>query len=188
LAKEVKKPLIETNELMALGYAWVARVNIEQGKLELVDEAARLIELALNFNDNLQPWIRFRILMAAGDIFLKQNKSREALENFTRAREQMTLYGGEGHYYQINPRIGLANLALGDLSKAEMIFTDLSQQKKISIGKLYGEYGLALIKFKKGDVKEANLLFEQVKGELSKRTSSNLLLKLIKEFEKTLKE
>lgn len=188
LAKEVREPFVEANELMALGYAWIARGKIEQDKSAHVDEAARLIELALTFNDNSQHWIRFRILMAAGDIFLKQNKSKEALEMFTRAKEQMTYYGGEGHYYQINPRIGLANLSLGDLSEAEIIFTDLSNQKKISIGKLYGDYGLALIKFKKGNVGEANLLLDNVKEELSKRTSSNLLLKLIKEFEKTLKE
>ena len=80
------------------------------------------------------------------------------------------------------------NLALGDLSKAEEIFNDLSSQKKFSIGKLYGDYGLALIKFKNGNIREANLLIEEVKGELSNRTSSNLLLKLIEEFEKSLKE
>jgi len=188
LAKEVKKPIIETNELMALGYAWAARVKIEQHKTELVDEAGKLIELALTFNDNSQPWIRFRILMAAGDIFLKQNRNREALDKFISAKEQMSVYGGEGHYYQINPRIGLANLALGDLSEAELIFTDLSNQKKISIGKLYGDYGLALIEFKNGNIREANLRLDDVKEELSKRPSSNLLLKLIKEFEKTLKE
>jgi tetratricopeptide (TPR) repeat protein len=188
LAKEVSDLAIEKNELMALGYAWAARVNIEQDKPELVDEAFKLIKLASTFNDTTQPWIRFRILMAAGDIYLKQNKSKEALENFKNAKEQMTHYGGEGHYYQINPRIGLANLALGDLAEAEGIFTNLSNQKKISIGKLYGDYGLALIEFKKGNVKEANLLLDNVKDELSKRTSSNLLLKLIKEFERTLKQ
>ncbi len=188
LAKQVKPPFIETNELMALGYAWAARVKIEQDRSELVDEAVKLIDQALTFTDDSQPWIRFRILMAAGDISLKQNKNKEALEKYKAAKTEMVRYGGEGNYYQINPRIGLANLALGDLLEAETIFTDLSNQKKISIGKLYGDYGLALIKFKNGDIKESNHLLENVKEELSKRTSSNLLLKLIKEFEKTLKE
>lgn len=185
LAKEVKSPSLRTNELLALGHAWAARVKIEQGSPDLVDEAVGLIERALKFNDGRQPWIRFRVLMASGDIYLKQNNGTRALEKFKQAREKMAEYGGEGHSYQINPRIGLAHIAIGDLTEAEKIFTELSHQNSISIGKLYGDYGLALIRYKRGDQNDANAVLGKVKEELSKRTSSNLLLKLIKEFETT---
>jgi hypothetical protein len=70
-------------------------------------------------------------------------------------------------------------LGIGELNKAEEKFKLLRDHEQIAIGKLYAEYGIALVAHKRGDISRARLLVRAVKEELSRRTSSNLLLKLI---------
>lgn len=187
LAKEINRQTGGAKELIALGNAWLARVKIEQRK---VAEAFQFIQLALEFNDNSKPWIQFRILMAAGDIYFKQAHHEKALQYYVQAKTKMDDYGGEGHFYQINPRIGLAFLGLGQAynREAEQIFEEVRNNPKIAIGKLYGDYGYALIQFREGNIEEANYLIQCTEDELKRKTNSNILLKLVREFEKTFKK
>lgn len=185
LATEVKEETGKAEELIALGHAWWARAKIEENK---EDEALAAINVAMAYQDETKHWITFRILMAAGDIYLKQQKAdpQKALRSYLEAKAQMEKYGGEGNYYQINPRIGLAHLAVNNLEEAEKVFKSLTQFRQISIGKLYGDYGIALVRFKQSRLDEATALLNTVKYELSKKTSSNLLKQLIEDFERVI--
>lgn len=162
-------------QLIALGTAWQALAMMEQGR---ITEATQLINKALSIP--CKPWIEFRVKLAAGDIAFKQGKNIEAInfyEEVVKANEKYP--PPEGHGYQTEPRFGLAYLANGEIEKAEEIFRRLLDLDQIAIGKLYGEYGLALIAYKRGEKVQAELLVDEVKKELSRRFTSNLLLKLI---------
>jgi LuxR family glucitol operon transcriptional activator len=168
-------------DLRALGLAWQARVMIEQ---ERSIEAFQLIEKALAIT--CKPWIRFRVKMAAGDIALKQGKNVEALQYYEDCAQVTQEYGTEGHGYQTEPRIGMAYLATGELEKAEEKFLALRDLQHISIGKLYAEYGEAFIAYQRGDIAGARHLADAARKELSRRTTSNLLLILINKLFKDL--
>ncbi|HEY0969559.1 MAG TPA: SIR2 family protein [Gemmatimonadales bacterium] len=167
-------PARESDQLRALGLAWQARVRIEQGKAA---EAETLIGQALDIP--CPPWIKCRVYMAAGDIALKQRRSEEALRHYTAQSEEAKSYGDEGHGYQWRPRIGMAHLDLGQLDEAEATFRELLAFEQIEIGRLYAEYGIAMVAYKRGEVLSARAMIDRVREKLSHRTSSNLLLKLI---------
>jgi LuxR family glucitol operon transcriptional activator len=161
-------------DAIALGLAWLARMSIEQGRKS---EAAEWINRALE--TPCRPWIKYRVTMAAGDIALKESKSREALRLYESAVEQYQTYGGEGHGYQIEPRIGLAYLGSGALQEAQRRFQALRKYEQIAIGRLYADYGVALVAFRQGDVDEARRLAHATEQRMSRRTTSNLLLTLL---------
>jgi hypothetical protein len=58
-------------------------------------------------------WIHYRICMAAGDVQVHEKNFDKALEYYEFAKIKYDNYEGEGHNYQINPRIGLAYLHNG---------------------------------------------------------------------------
>lgn len=167
------------NDLIALGYAWEARVEIEMGNSST---ACQLIDKALVLSQTCSSWIKSRVYMAAGDIALKQNRNVEALDFYENQASSMIDYGGEGNGYQVEPRLGLAYVRTGDLEKAEKKFNALRNNEKIPIGKLYGDYGLALVAYKRGETEKASRLANETKEALSRKTASNILLKLINEL------
>jgi LuxR family transcriptional regulator, glucitol operon activator len=183
MAEQLADDVEAKNDLMALGYAWRARVRIEQGHLT---RASALIDMALAIA--CSPWIRFRVYLAAGDIALKQNRNKEALAFYQQQAASMEEYGGEGHGYQVLSRLGLAYVGIGgtrDIEKAEEKFKALRDNENIPIGKLYGDYGLALVAYKRKQKEEAQRLAKETKEALSRKTTSNLLLKLLDQlFEK----
>jgi LuxR family transcriptional regulator, glucitol operon activator len=178
---EIVKQISDDNEnaeqLLALGLAWQARVRIEQGNS---DKASQLIQSILP--KTYKPWIQFRINMVAGDIALKQGKGEIALTIYEKADKILKAYGDEGHGYQIRPRIGMAYLATGKIEMAEKVFVSLGDYEQIAIGKLYAMYGEAFVAYKKGEIDQARRLASAAEEELNRRTTSNLLLKLIKKL------
>lgn len=185
-AEELDKCSKCKTDLTALGFAWQARVEIELGN---VDTAYKTIESALNLSSLCNPWIQSRIYMAAGDIALKQtenNKAFEALEFYQKQAECIKKYGGEGNGYQVEPRLGLAYVKTGALEKAEEKFNILKKDETIPIGRLYGEYGLALVAFKRNNKNEARQRVIATKEEISRKTASNIILKLINELYETM--
>jgi tetratricopeptide (TPR) repeat protein len=163
----------ERDDLIALGYAWLARVRSEQDRH---DDAREFIDRALTVN--CSAWIRTRVNMAAGDLALKARDSQRALEHYEAAAEAVDGYGSEGHGYQIAPRIGLAYLSAGRLDEAERQFNELREFRHIEIGKLYADYGLAMVAYKRGEIVGARRILEEIKADLSTRAPSNLLMTL----------
>jgi LuxR family glucitol operon transcriptional activator len=173
IVEQNRSEIATVDDLKALGFAWRARVRIEQKQSE---EANQLIDSALKLT--CSPWIKSRVYMSAGDIALKQNNGKDALRFYKDAAKSIEEYGGEGHGYQVDPRIGLAHLSLGNLDKARKRFNALRANEAIPIGKLYGDYGLAMVAYKENRKEEARRLADETRKSLSRRTSSNLLLKL----------
>ena len=97
------------------------------------------------------------------------------------AKEKYEEYGGEGRDYQINPRIGLAYLHNNRVDEAREIFKKQIDED-LPIGNLYADYGLALITYRSGNKEEANRKLDDIEREIGKKTSSYVLLKLIKAF------
>src|SRR5215213_746668 len=133
IVEQNRSEIATVDDLKALGFAWRARVRIEQKQSE---EANRLIDSALKLT--CSPWIKSRVYMSAGDIALKQNNGKDELRFYKDAAKSIEEYGGEGHGYQVDPRIGLAHLSLGNLDKARKRFNALRANEAIPIGKLYG--------------------------------------------------
>lgn len=157
-----------------LGLAWMARVKSEKN---LLAEAAEL--LAKTLTKDREPWIASRIKVVGGDLMLKNGNSPRALEMYSDAGKMLEEYGGEGHGYQIEPRVGLALLADGHIDEAEKLFAHMREQEQIVIGRLYGDYGLALVALRRGDKLRGRKLMQGTRKQLLNRTSSNSLLKLI---------
>lgn len=158
-----------------------------------------------------KPWIWTRLYMIRGDVRLIQceppraagatngrgaastagrrpphdNYAGKALRDYEEAAWLTERYGGEGNAYQTGPRIGLALLQAGtpaDIARAEKIFERLACDVPISLGYLYGEYGLAMIKVKKNANQEALDHLLRLQSKLQPHLSSgNTLLKLIRQ-------
>lgn len=170
-------------DLEALAKAWLARVKIEKEKKEEQQEAKQLIKVALEYDG--QPWIKYRVYMAAGDVYYKDNDFKESLKNYRKAKTEINIYGGEGGNYQINHRLGLAYLRMGDdghLVEAEKLFLSLKQNHKIHIGRLYGEFGLAMVEFRRGHLPGVKEIVTRLEKEISERSPNNLLLKRIQQY------
>lgn len=187
LARDGRDSSGETDDpdgLLSLGSAWMARLRAEQGHY---DEATKLIAGVVD-RTGAPPWIRYRVAMAAGDIAFKQGDGRRALKHYEDAVSETERYGGEGHGYQIEPRIGLALIADNQLEAADEKFRALHAHEQLAIGKLYAEYGMALVAMQRGHLEEARQLARTARQELYRRTTSNLLTKLIDELFAKLEE
>ncbi|WP_207425046.1 SIR2 family protein [Pedobacter sp. SYSU D00535] len=172
------------NDLEALSCAWLARVEIERPNWKC-SKAKEFIEKALDKKSSCEPWILYRIYMVAGDVCYKTNDISGCLSHYRDAKTEINNYGGEGGNYQINPRLGLAYLRVGTeraLTEAAKIFEAVRQNNKILIGRLYGEYGLALVAYQRGNKEEAKEQVLRVEEEICKRSPKNLLLKLIRQY------
>lgn len=171
--------LEQRTELLCLADAWLARVEVEQ-KVNTTDN--QLIDSALEYIG--KPWIKYRIYMAAGDIYFKINEKKKSLEYYQSAKDEIRNYGGEGGNYQINPRLGLAYLRVkGEsyLIEAEKMFQSLARSHKASMGKLYGEFGLAMVKYIREGQSVSKEQVARLESEISKKSPNNILLKLIQQ-------
>ena len=143
-------------DLLALGYAWRARVVCERpqpGPVSL--EAATSLFTASALALHRSPVVKYRVNLAIGDIMLKSKRPREALAYYEEMRRLSDGYGGEGRGYQIGWRIGEALRMSGDFNGAEREFTKLQEDETIPVGKLYGKYGAAWVALGRGDVPRA---------------------------------
>lgn len=185
----------EWDDLRALAYAWRARIDAAEGKKV---SAIRNIDLACRYVDRLQdkPWILLRIQMMAGDVKFMDDEPDNAIVHYMKAAEHAEFYGGEGDGYQINPRIGLALLEVRDkdgklddqsLQKARRRFIQLIDNSHVPTGRLYGQYGMALIAVRENLTSEARRQLQQVQKEIRHRSRGNVLLRLAeKSYEKIL--
>jgi hypothetical protein len=181
------------DDLKALAHAWRARIDASEGKKV---EASRNIDDAFRYSRRLKkkPWILMRVEMIAGDVELMNDAPRAAVDHYTRATEYAELYGGEGDGYQTNPRIGLALLAVCDergepdkdsMEKARRRFTQLIDNSHVATGRLYGQYGMALIAARENLTGEARRQLQQIQKEIRLRSKGNVLLALAqKSYEK----
>lgn len=130
--------------------------------------------------------------MIAGDIKIIEKKPIRAEDLYRDAEREQEMYGGELDY-QIDWRIGLALLRKAELQKAKKKmkgyrlsinlaryrFTKLTEHINVANGRLYGEYGLALISEQEHSTREAGWRLRRVLKEIEARHGENhVLLKL----------
>lgn len=173
------------DDLRALAHAWRARIDAADGKK---GAAIRNIDLACGYVDRLQdkPWILLRIQMMAGDVKFMDDEPDNAIEHYMKAAEHAEFYGGEGDGYQINPRIGLALLELRKdgkpdeqaLQKARRRFIQLIDNSHVPTGRLYGQYGMALIAVRENLTSEARRQLLMIQKEIRHRSRGNVLLRM----------
>jgi hypothetical protein len=160
-----------------------------------MNHARRNIRVALAKHAE-SPWIRARVFMAAGDLAYKEESYDRAAAFYESGVAQEDLYGGEGQQYQFSPGIGLAYLNLYKsakeagqledarhyLASAESQFRSLAERAYVTAGKLYGQYGRALIAYieKKSDDTREEVL--RVRSDLERQGSSSLLKVMIDKF------
>jgi tetratricopeptide (TPR) repeat protein len=182
---KARKALLSTAprcDLEALADAWQARMCAEAGDYVNAEECIRK---AMGSACQCLPdakWILMRVHMIKGDVRMFQHRAAEALEAYRDAEHCAETYGGEGNAYQTSPRIGLALLENSSDQKAEehakRLFQNLAHQHDLSLGQLYGEYGLAVIAARKRATVEAQKRLHKVYQEICLHTNSNVLLRL----------
>lgn len=175
------------SDLCALAHAWRARLDASDGRKV---EANRNIKEAFRLAEGCEaekPWIMARVEMMAGDVELMDGNPGEAVEHYTKSADYADRYGGEGDGYQTNPRIGLALMAVVNAKKepdpvsmerARRRFMRLVENGQVATGRLYGQYGLALIAARENASREAIRQLEQIMREIRRRSTGNVLLAL----------
>jgi len=186
----------DSPDLKALAYAWRARIDAAEGKKV---SASKHIVTAYGYAEDLKekPWILARLELMAGDVDLMDDSvekyAHNAFGHYTKAADYAEAYGGEGNGYQINPRIGLALLEMRDeeekpglnVEKARRRFTQLIDNSHVPTGRLYGQYGMALIALRENLTGEARRQLQQIQKEIRHSSRGNVLLKLAeKSYEK----
>ncbi len=182
-ARTVLDALDGRDDLAALADAWQARICAEAGDYVNAEECIRkAMASACKGRPDEKKWIMMRVHMIRGDVRMFQHRAADALADYREAEYCAETYGGEGNAYQTSPRIGLALLespSEPDAEKrAEQLFQNLAHQHDLSLGQLYGEYGLAVIAARKHATAEAQKRLHKVYQEICLHTNSNVLLRL----------
>jgi tetratricopeptide (TPR) repeat protein len=197
LAETIASP--EREDLIALGHAWRSRLRMEQkdefkvdtDKERASEEAHECIATAFGVHSS-SSWILARVHMAAGDLAFKEGDYNHALQQYENSVEEEDNYGGEGLHYQLAPRTGFAHLALAlhdaskhnsegakfHLRKAHDQFSDLAAPEHITMGRLYGQYGLALVAFVEKNSEDAKNIVLSAREDVNRRISSNILKRM----------
>ncbi|GGX78430.1 hypothetical protein GJV26_04265 [Massilia dura] len=169
--------------LASLALTWRARARCLQDRAAHAQEE---IVKALRTSRHEPNWIRYRVHMVAGDIRVKQNNFAGAIRSYEKCRRFVNSYGGE-EGYQTLPRLGMAHLRNGQPNQAEKVFAELLRiclADSIEIGALYARYGLAYIASRDAARRGgARMQLKQIRAQLSRATTSNLLHRLMDELE-----
>jgi hypothetical protein len=203
-AKQIEEGLAlispsEHQDLVALAEAWRARMACED-KLETAYKHLDRAEQAAR-NVPEKHWIHMRVKMISGDVRYRDSeqqrkldtkwlsKLQEALAAYEEAEHLAERYGGEGDGYQTSPRIGLALLKQADdpnaphaQDMAAQRFRKLVENSQVATGRLYGQYGNALIAANNNATREAVAQLEAIHREISHLGRGNVLLSLAKKL------
>lgn len=197
-------------DLLTLAAAWRARMASERKDYH---EAHRQLALAREAADKAnKDWIRERVAMISGDVLYHESQALDAqdeaakpdalerrvarakaAETAYREAEHLTeRYGGEGDGYQTSPRIALALLAQVNDPRAQeeaaQRFHKLVENSQVAAGRLYGEYGIALIAANNHATSEARASLEAIHREIHHLGKGNVLLRLAENlYRKTIK-
>ncbi len=163
-------------QLVSLATAWSALITARRGDLQTADATIRD---ALRIADTLEPWIRMRLYMAAGDIALMRSDAADACASYCKAQRASEEYGDDGLGYQIHPRIGLAMTMLPDrLNEAQSHFDGI-RGRGVPSGTLYADYGLGLVEIARGWVDKGRARIRATRERLEQRRASSLIADLM---------
>ena len=166
------------HELRALAHAWTARLKCGNSHklVEAMDSIKEAREHAQEVDTKY--WISMRVEMIEGDVQMMQHNAKCAKKHYEEAECLMQRYGGEGNNYQTAPRMGFALLALEEDAEAERLFRMLADNVVVPTGRLYGEYGLALIAARGQATQDAVRHLRTIHRDIAQRGSGNVLMVL----------
>ena len=171
----------ERDDLIPLALTWLARIHCERKEM---DDARAQLEQAMSRSDKAQPWIRYRVHVAAGDIDVTQKQWPSAERHYETSLELMASYGGESS--EILPRLGIVCVGNNRLDDATARFSELARLTgvdNVETYRLYARYGLAIIAHRGEGMwrNAAACQLEEIRDRLQHITSSKILLRLMDE-------
>jgi LuxR family glucitol operon transcriptional activator len=180
IAENLVSEGIAAEDLVALAYALLVRVSLEQKK----DSAEAEIFFGKAKSIQSSPVIQHRVNMAGGDLAYSRGDYLVAISFYEEAVRNSRQYGGEGPTVEAHYPLGKAYLAQGNLEKAEAEFKkilDAAQQFSV-LDIAHGQHGLAYVAYEKGDLAQALQLAQETLDTLSRFYTDHRLLKEIEDF------
>lgn len=180
IAQNLGADSAEATELTALGHTFLARVRLEQSKVE---DASAIMDQVLPFE--YKPVIQVRVNLIAGDIAYAKKQYIEALKYYKDAFDISSRNYETGGFadWDVYHRWGFACLANGDLEKAGELFRFVIDNSRfVSIETIRAKYGLACIAQKRGEKDEARHLAQQALDELNRAAASHRFRGQIQQF------
>jgi LuxR family transcriptional regulator, glucitol operon activator len=171
IAQNLGADSVEATELTALARSFLARVRLEQSKVE---DASAIIDQVLPFEYG--PVIQVRVNLIAGDIAYAKKQYIEALKYYKDAFDISNRNYETGGFadWDVYHRWGIACLAIGDTEKAGELFRFvIDNSRSVSIETIRAKYGLACIAQKRGEKDEARHLAQQALDELNRADASH---------------
>lgn len=168
----------DTNDLIALAYAFLARVYLMQ---EDIVKASELIDKAMLIECRLM--IQRRVTVTAGELAYRKQDYQAAITLYKDAIRLEQQYDGEGEEIQ-HQLLGFAYLAQGELAQAEAEFEELSdlKQQTGTIEAIYQKYGLACVAQAKGEIDKAVQLAQEALEAILRLHIDHRLQKEIEDF------
>jgi hypothetical protein len=114
-------------DLCALASCWRARIELARKNL---DEAEKYLKKARLQWKYLNAWIRMRVDMIDGDLYLLKEQPRQALYCYRKAEALANTYGGEGNGYQTSPRIAISLVHRASAVEGELKKLDSDREKR----------------------------------------------------------
>lgn len=180
IAQNLSADSTEATDLTALAHTFLARVRLEQSKVE---DASAIMGQVLPFE--YKPVIQVRVNLIAGDIAYAKKQYIEALKYYEDAFDISRRNYENGGFadWDVYHRWGFACLAVNDIVKAEDLFRFVIDNSRfVSIETIQAKYGLACIAQKRGEQDEAHHLAEHALDELNRADASHRFHGQIQQF------
>jgi tetratricopeptide (TPR) repeat protein len=180
IAQNLGTDSAEATELTALAHTFLARIRLEQSKVE---DASAIMDQVLPFE--YKPVIQVRVNLIAGDIAYAKKQYIEALKYYKDAFDISSHNYETGGFadWDVYHRWGFACLAIGDIEKAAELFRFVIDNSRfVSIETIRAKYGLACIAQKRGEKDEARHLAQQALDELNRAAASHGFRGQIQQF------
>lgn len=148
----------DTNDLIALAHTRLARVYLEQGKLE--EASAEMVEAVSVPRRSV---VQSHVSMTAGDLAHRNGDHEEAIKLYSDALQVGQQYGGPTAGFELHYRLGFAYLSAGDAAQAEIKFNQALDDERLgfTVEGLRAKYGLACVAQAKGDEDKARQLAQE---------------------------
>lgn len=183
LSSEIK----EEDQQRALGYAFLAKVYIEQNNLT---EASTWMAKATELEGRCIPVIRHRILVTAGDLAYEKGDYENAKQYYWQASDVANAYrtDGDTDLTGVYRKLGFCFVALEMPKEAEKLFKEVISYagQGGELNDVYATFGMAQVAKLQGEVPSARRRAQNAKKKLSRLTIDHPVLQEIEHFLKTL--
>lgn len=157
--KQLPSNHADLNDLLALGYAFLARVYLYKGR---VAEAHEVITRALDIP--CSAIFRYRVAWIAGEVTLEMGDYDASLAFYKEMDRAGGEYGGEEGEGRTRIDVGFVYLARGEPERAVKIFKSFLQSGPTEgvVHAIQATYGLACVAYAEGAIESARMLAHEV--------------------------